>query len=228
MNHRAIGVFSLLVAGCSGVDPTGVDVAGSRDTLLAARTASYVVEQGESSTLRAIELGPPFTSCADAQDRPYCAIETIDFSLAALRLADESIARRHLLDGHAFVLGKLVAGSHPSVGRLVVTNVFLRRSAAPAFEKRARDIEAPVVLRGSRATCGTTGTCAWLQAEPLAGGMPTFHAELDGSFVGLERQKAEEKIARSGLVVSGGPVGTSFVLSATYEQVASVSAARPF
>ncbi len=164
------------------------------------------------------KLGAAETTCADRLARPACPVVSIDLSRSRLDAAEERAVRERILEGSAFVLAKLVADADAGTGRLVVSEVFLRSSAAPALAHERVPMEVPVTLRGDRATCRSNRSCRWLVSEPLDGRSPTSsHADIDLSFVQLDPPQAEERIAHEGLVVHGRAVGSTFVVSAVYD-----------
>jgi hypothetical protein len=199
--------------------------------LAQADSAVFVVTQSRPGELLVSKLGADETSCADAVARAACPIASIDLSRVRLDPVAEEATRERIAEGTAFVVAKLVEDERARAGRLVVSKVFVRSSAARTLEREPVPMEVPVTLWGERATCGSDRTCRWLISEPLDGSATSNHADVDLSFVRLDPAQAEARIAREGLVVHGRALGSTFIVSAVYDvlpaPVTSASFDRP-
>lgn len=197
----------------SSSSPTEPDVY----RLAQADSAPFAVTQSRPGELLVARLGADETSCADGVARPACPVASIDLSRVKLDAAAEEAVRERIVEGTAFVLAKLVEDEGARAGRLVVSKVFVRSSAARTLEREPVPMEVPVTLWGERATCGSDRTCRWLISEPIDGSATSNHADVDLSFVRLDPAQAEARMAREGLVVHGRAIGSTFVVSAVYD-----------
>jgi hypothetical protein len=182
-----------------------------------ADVSPFVVTQSRPGELLVAKLGAEETSCADGVARPACPVASIDLSRVRLDPTAEEATRERISESTAFVLAKLVEDDGARAGRLVVSKVFVRSSAARTLEREPVPMEVPLTLWGERATCGSDRTCRWLISEPLDGSATSSHADIDLSFVRIDPEQAEAHIAREGLVVHGRAVGSTFVVSAVYD-----------
>jgi hypothetical protein len=215
LRSATIVSFVTLAAACAEGTDDGAPLGSTRATDLATTEAAlFVVTRTDESAMYAARVGRPRTTCADRIERRTCEVAELDLSRADLFADDEGTARMRIRDGAAIVRAKLVsnAAELPRVGRLVVSEVWLRDAAAPSLLAEPAQTDATFVLRDVREGCE-----AWLRAEPVGGGRAAHYTTLDLSAIGGALSEANQRaLSEGGLMARGVGVGDAFIAVSLY------------